>query len=115
MLQHSVCEHPIAKQVFFSDFEHSQSPMADLVTTRASELQVSPLLFPSCSRCGLGHANLWCRWLNQTSLRTGQGFDSIFFHIGTQRAKAGIEGQLKLEFDDTLAVMTPPSSLLPPH
>jgi hypothetical protein len=33
-----------------------------------------------------------------------KGFDCIFIHIGTQRRKAGLEGQIKLERDDTLAV-----------
>eukprot|EP00290_Baffinella_frigidus_P012712 CAMPEP_0180164710 /NCGR_PEP_ID=MMETSP0986-20121125/30541_1 /TAXON_ID=697907 /ORGANISM="non described non described, Strain CCMP2293" /LENGTH=218 /DNA_ID=CAMNT_0022115557 /DNA_START=10 /DNA_END=666 /DNA_ORIENTATION=- len=32
------------------------------------------------------------------------GFDAIFIHVGTQRRKAGLDGQIKLEYDDTLAV-----------
>lgn len=33
-----------------------------------------------------------------------KGFDCIFIHVGTQRRKAGLDGQIKLERDDTLAV-----------
>ena len=33
-----------------------------------------------------------------------QGFDTIFIHVGTQRKKAGLEGQIALEYDHTLAV-----------
>ena len=32
------------------------------------------------------------------------GLDALFIHVGTQRKKAGLDGQIKLEFDDTLAV-----------
>ncbi|EKX41952.1 hypothetical protein GUITHDRAFT_112085 [Guillardia theta CCMP2712] len=32
------------------------------------------------------------------------GFDSIFIHVGTQRRKAGLEGQIRLEYDNTLAI-----------
>jgi uncharacterized protein YbjT (DUF2867 family) len=33
-----------------------------------------------------------------------KGFDSLFIHVGTQRGKVGLENQIKLEYDDTLAV-----------
>jgi hypothetical protein len=33
-----------------------------------------------------------------------QGFNTLFIHVGTQRRKAGVEGQIKLEYDHTLAV-----------
>jgi hypothetical protein len=38
--------------------------------------------------------------------RSGElkGFDAIFIHVGTQKRKAGLEAQIKLELDDTLAV-----------
>ncbi len=38
--------------------------------------------------------------------RSGEvkGFDAIFIHVGTQRRKAGLAAQIKLELDDTLAV-----------
>jgi hypothetical protein len=38
--------------------------------------------------------------------RSGEvkGFDAIFIHVGTQRRKAGLDAQIKLELDDTLAV-----------
>ena len=42
-----------------------------------------------------------------------KGFDCIFIHIGTQRRKVGLEGQIKLELDDTLAVARWSSNINP--
>ena len=42
--------------------------------------------------------------LNKSRSDELKGFDCIFIHVGTQRRKAGLEGQIKLERDDTIAV-----------